>query len=280
MFNVRRSKFNVRRSKFDVGCSSAASRCLGILTINGLLLSGICGSELKKDVLEQVQHSAAMPSVNEEPLGKILERYYKEGLGGPEAWEAFSSVYIAGRLKRKSGEFQLTVCRKKPNYMKRIIADAQSYSEVVSNGESAWQVFSKGGVAKEMKAAEKRRFIHDARFGSYLLYPYASGKQIEYIDTVPANGSVCHLLKVELETGYQIEYFIDVHTHLMIKAVTTDLHSGEVYSLEYSNYSDEFGIPLAQRIVTYENGEWASTLEVDVLKVNVGMMPWMFDRPE
>ena len=255
-------------------------RWLGIFAIGISLLSNANGSGPKEDALNRLDQVIAMPSLGESRLEQILQGYYQHGLGGPEAWENVSSLYTIGHLKMDSGDFQLITCRKKPHYMKKTIVNARYYLEIVSNGKSAWQISGKGGVAKEMEADRMRRFIFDAQFGSHLLYPNAPGKQIEYIDTVPANGSVCHLLQVTLETGYRVEYFINVHTFLVIKEAITDLHSEKMYTRVYSDYSRESGLPIARKITTYENGKWVSTLKIDVLKINTGMMPWMFDCQE
>lgn len=249
----------------------------GIFAIGISLLSNANGSESQKDTLKQLHQIAAMPTLGEGRLEQILQRHYRDGLGGPQAWETVSSLYTIGHLKMDSGDFQLITCRKKPHYMKKTIANARYYSEIISNGKSAWQISGKGGVAKEMEADRMRRFVFDAQFGSHLLYPNAPGKQIKYIDTVPANGSVCHLLQVTLETGYRVEYFINVHTFLIIKEAITDLHTDKMYTRVYSDYSRESGFPIARKTTTYENGKWVSTLKVDMLKINTGMMPWMFD---
>jgi hypothetical protein len=131
-----------------------------------------------------------------------------------------------------------------------------------------------------MAEQEARHFIHSARFGNYLLYPFAEGKRISLIDTVPVEGAICHQVRVELDTGYQVDYFIDIRSYLETKVVNTDLHSGVTNSVIYKDYTREFGMPIAKKVESREDGEWVSSLVLDEVKVNSGVMPWMFHMPK
>jgi hypothetical protein len=46
------------------------------------------------------------------------------------------------------------------------------------------------------------------------------------------------------------------------------------------DYIRESGIPIAQKVVSSENGEWVSTFKLDKITVNSGVMPWMFKMPK
>ena len=83
-----------------------------------------------------------------------------------------------------------------------------------------------------------------------------------------------------LDTDYQIDYFIDIRTYLEVKVVNTDLRTGAVSSKVYGDYIRDFGIPIAKKVVSFEEGIWFSTLELDQVEVNPGIMPWMFSMPK
>jgi hypothetical protein len=87
-------------------------------------------------------------------------------------------------------------------------------------------------------------------------------------------------MRVVLDTGYQVDYFFDIRTFLEIKVVNTDLRSGAVSSIIYKDYDLEQPIPIAKKVKSFEEGEWVSTLLLDNIKLNSGIMPWMFSRPE
>lgn len=218
-----------------------------------------------------------MPELGNGRLAKILTRYYIEGLGGSENWKEISSLKVSGTLKLKDGEFELNAYQKKPDLIKMTIRGNQGDLVLGYDGEIAWQEMpGRDAIPQPMAAAEARRFKHSAHFGNHLLYPYASGKTIEYIDTVPAEGNVCHQIRVVLDTDYQIDYFIDIRTYLEIKVVNTDLLQGKTNSVIYKDYIREFGMPIAKQVESYENGEWVSSLTLEHVKVNSGVVPWMF----
>jgi len=228
-----------------------------------------------------ILRQTAMPEMGADRLGSILNRYYKEGLGGAENWDKVVSLRVAGRLTLAGGAFNFNAYQKKPYYIKMTIHGDHRDISMGYDGSVAWQVLKRGvNPAEPMSPTQSRRFIHGAHFGNYLLYPYARGKRIEYLDTVPVDGTICHQIRVTLDTDYQVDYFVDIRTYLEIKVVNTDLRTGEVNAVVYEDYIREFGMPIAQKVLSYEEGEWVSTLELDEVKVNSGIMPWMFKMPQ
>lgn len=224
----------------------------------------------------------AMPELGETRIEKILSSYYRKGLGGMENWEKVVSLNITGKLKTEGGDLELNAYQKKPNLIKmRLFQEsAQSSLVLAYDGELAWKQKDRRAEPEPMAGTEARRFIHSARFGSYLLYPYAEGKRIRLIDTVPVAGAICHHIRVELDTGYQVDYFIDIRSYLEIKVVNKDLRSGLSNSIVYKDYIKKSGVPVAKKVESSEEGEWVSTLLIDQVKVNTGVMPWMFQMPE
>lgn len=253
----------------------------------GLLLAYVSAEEAASveldatgDQVTVILRQTAMPEMSGDRLSSILNRYYKEGLGGSENWDKVVSLRVSGRLTLEGGEFKFDAYQKKTHYIKMTIKGPRRHMRMGYDGSVAWQVAKRGVDAVVMDAAQTRRFKHNARFGNYLLYPYALGKQIEYLDTVPVDGVICHQIRVTLESEYQVDYFVDIRTYLEIKVVNTDLRTGSVSSVVYENYIREFGMPIAQKVVSKENGVWVSTLELDEVKVNSGVMPWMFKMPK
>ncbi len=222
-----------------------------------------------------------MPDTGSSHLGKILNRYYTEGLGGSDHWETITSLKVSGSLKLESGEFDFAAYQRKPDLIKITINGKYHDLVLAYDGRQAWrQVEASGQAPVLMDALEARRFIHSAHFGNHLLYPYTEGKRIDYIDTVPVEGTICHQIRVTLPTEYQVDYFIDVRSYLEIKVVNTDLRTGTVSSIVYEDYIREYGMPIAKRVDSYEDGKWVSQLELDEVRVNAGVMPWMFAMPE
>lgn len=222
-----------------------------------------------------------MPPLDDSQVGRILAQYYRKSFGGPETWERIESFRLLGALHIESGEFLLTALQKKPALIKLSIVDErrQTALELGYDGETAWQKGPRQ-PAVPMGPDEARRFIHSAAFGTHLLYPFAEGKTIRYVDTVPIEGFICHHLRVEFGGEYQVDYFIDVRSHRERKVINTDLATGFVNTIHYKTHDVKAGIVFATEVDNYEEGEWVSTLVIDEIKINSGVMPWMFHMPD
>ncbi|MGB0744964.1 MAG: hypothetical protein ACPGSB_10620 [Opitutales bacterium] len=223
-----------------------------------------------------------MPELGDNRIGKILTRYYQAGLGGKENFDRLESLNMLGKIKTESGELLLSVWHKKPEYIKMELTHEKTQSRVTLafDGKVAWKQEGKRAEPTPMTKSEARRFIHSSRFGNYLLYPFAQGKRIRLIDTVPVEGSICHQIRVELDTEYQVDYFIDIQTSLEVKVVNKDLRTGSVNSMVYRDYTRDYGVPIARKVESKEEGKWVSTLILEEIKLNTGIMPWMFHMPE
>lgn len=258
--------------------------CIFILLFGSALLADDQKNvlSLPPEALNVVIRNTAMPELPDTRIGKILNRYYKKGLGGADNWDKIVSLNVIGKLKTKEGELQVNAYQKKPDFIKMnlFLETAQNALVLAYDGEVAWKQQGLRGKPELMTEKEARRFIHSSRFGNYLLYPFAQGKRIRFIDTVPVEGAICHQIRVELDTGYQVDYYIDIRSYLEIKVVNRDLHNDTTNSVIYRDYIREFGMPIAKKVESREEGEWVSSLVLDEVKVNSGIMPWMFHMPK
>lgn len=253
----------------------------GVLCYCALTASAVGVDRLAvEDESTAVLSNIAMPKMGNQRLDSILMRYYAKGMGGTEIWDNILSMRVSGQLTLKSGRYDFHVTRKKPHYLKIVIRDGPRQVIKGYDGSVAWQSGSQVSDAMELPEADAREFILGAHFGSYLLYPYAPGKQIEYLDTVPVDGVLCQQVRVTLDTGFQVDYFIDTLSCLELKVVTTDLQTGQISATTYEDYTHEFGVPVARKVVSSVDGQWWSTFELDDVKLNSGVMPWMFQMPK
>lgn len=239
--------------------------------------------EFNEEEMNVIIRQTAMPELDNSRLGKILTRYYLEGLGGSESWSKIESIRAFGTLKLADSEHKLAAYQKKPSYIKISIRGMNGEGELTLgyDGKNAWKSHSLSkGKAVKMEVAEARRFMHTSHFGNHLLYPYQPGKTIAYVDTLPIEGNICHQIRVTLDTGFQIDYFIDIRTYLEIKVVNLDLDTQVTNTVFYRDYIREFGMPIAKNVVSYDEGEWSSELTINEVKVNTGVMPWMFRMPK
>lgn len=236
--------------------------------------------EVSDGALTPILRQTAMPELGDGRLAKILTRYYQDALGGEANWAEISSLKFSGMLKLENGQFTVTALQKKPDLVKITLRQNQRDLVLAHDGTHAWRLPPGRDAGPVLLGKdEARRFVHSARFGNYLLYPFAEGKDLLYLDTVPVEGSICHQIRVTLDSGFQLDYFIDIRSHMEIKVTSTDLISGSSNSILYSDYIREGGMPIARTVESYEEGKWVSTLTLLEAKVNPGVIPWMFKMP-
>jgi len=251
------------------------------------LWSHLSGASQEAEVLklpESEQTAAlratALPELGDSRLERILHRYYEKSVGGTETWNGLTSIIATGQMEQDDGVIMFKTLKKKPNLLKISLQRGSSEITLAYDGSTAWEELTGSAGPRVMDAERARSFVMNASFGSHLLFPYAEGKKIELIDTVPVEGSICHQIRVTLDAGFQIDYFIDVREFVEVKNVTTDLREGGTRTAVFHAYNREFGVPIPTKIDFYKDGEWERSQKVEEIRVNTGVMPWMFHRPE
>ena len=236
---------------------------------------------LPTDQITSSLRQTAMPELSEGRLARTLTRYYHEALGGPDQWDGISSLKMSGSLKLEQGEFELMILKKKPVSLKMTFRNNEREFVLGYDGETAWRTthHAEGTETELMGETETRIFIHKAMFSDYLTYPLASGKKIEYVETASVEGNACHHVRVTLDNDYQVDYFLDLVSFLAVQIINTDLRTGSTERNVYKNYDRESGMPVARHIESFEDGEWVSTTIFNKIKVNAGLVPWMFEKP-
>ena len=131
-----------------------------------------------------------------------------------------------------------------------------------------------------MSADEARRFIHSSVFGNYLLYPYRSGKTIEYLGTTREMDTVCHRIRVRLQNNFTVDYYIDVRTYLDVKIVNRDEEFNTTTTLVCKDFKTINGFPVSFKVVSETEEGFQTTLSLDQVDFNIGLTDWIFNRPE
>lgn len=219
-----------------------------------------------------------MPEVPDPRLNRILQRYYEEALGGEEKWRRLESLRIQGVLTNADGEFALKAYHKKPDFLKMTLTSPDAALVLGYDGVTAWKAFGGPGQGRAvpMDDGEARQFVFNARFDTYLVYPLASGKTVEYVDFIPTEGEESHHLRVSLDNGFVVDYFLDITSFLVGRAIISDLRTGTVNTIEYHDYRPVRDTFIAHHVVSRKNGVFNSELRIEKIEPNIGMMTWMF----
>jgi len=230
---------------------------------------------------QKLSQEEAMPESDGSRLGDILERYYAQGLGGFEQWSELESLRLTGTMKVPDGELSLRAVKKRPEYLKLSLEGPSRSLQLAYDGRRGWKAEpDEPGTARRMGTEAERTFRLQATFGSLLVFPGATGKTIEYVDTVPLNGDVSHHLRVTLESQFVVHYYVGVRDYLEHKIVFEDRKTGTKKTTVLEDYTRVKGVPVARTVKTWRDGKFVSELSVDRIEANIGVMPWMFEMPK
>lgn len=254
-----------------IGVLALACACCTVLPLRAATLSS----------KGEVDHSLAMPELPDTEIGRILTQYYSLGLGGPEAWEPFESLKLIGTLRHDSSSYKLTVLSKKPDWVKQEIQTDSLTCLKGYDGVTAWRKSRQKDPVERMPEDEAEAFALNALVGSQLLYPYAEGKRIELIETIPLDGHVCHHLRVSFaDKETVLDYFIALPEYYEVKRILRNRKEAHTHTTEFSNYERIQGIPIAFKQIHSRDNQERSVWTIKQVRINGGIMPWMFTCPE
>jgi len=214
-------------------------------------------------------------------LADVLTKYYKWTFGGSEKWNQIQSVRFDGLLHLADGTARFTAFKKKPNYSKIVVYLGKRDRFVLSyDGEDAWQLNTTGAGAEPstMPADEAKNFIRDATMGGHLMYPQIEGKEISLLDVTKVEGRLCYQVEVKLPTGEQIISCLDVSDFSELSQTTVNAVNGLLEKTIFSDfrYLNRVRFPFASRMLS--DGQTVHTVEMQRIRTNLGITPWMFKR--
>ncbi len=225
--------------------------------------------------------NAPMPELYLSKLGKILVRYYNEGLGGIEEWSRINSLKLKGTIQTDEGIFKYESIAKKPNMLKvRFLKNGRNV-EITCNGTEVWQKLASEEKTQlvDSNSNQYKNVIHSSVFSSFLLYPFEKGKIIRYLGTRREDGQLCHIIRVDLETGFILDYYIGVQSYREVKVVQNNhLIDGDETTIVFSNFQNINGLQLPFRAISSKKGKLYASLEIDRAIPNVSVYDWMFNK--
>lgn len=251
----------------------------------GFLTSFLLSSEVvaQSSTAERSREAAQAMAIPDGRLGRVLERYFEEGLGGRENFNRLESLLIEGTIRADDVSRPFRVFKKKPDLFRiRIGLPGRREWVMAFDGKTGWEQHPdrNDGKARIMEGDELAAFKLDSAFASHLLYPLAQGKKMEFIDTVPVDGRICHEIRVTFDNGWVLTYFIDIRTFNEYKLLTQAPGEESPRETHFEDFRLVSGIPLAHKVTTRREGEIVNTVIIERAEANMGVMPWMFALPK
>jgi hypothetical protein len=254
--------------------------CLLGLLLSFLSLGDLVAQTATTERAREANQAMALPDGR---LGRILERYFEEGVGGRENYARLESLLIEGTIQSEETVLPFRVFKKKPDLFRiRMGLSARREWVMAFDGKVGWEQHPdrNEGQPRVMEGNELVGFKLDSAFASHLLYPLAPGRKMEFIDTVPVDGRVCHEIRITFDSGWVLTYFIDIRSFNEYKLKT--LAPGEDTPREtiFEDFRLVSGIPVAHKVTTRRGEQLINTVRIERVEANMGVMPWMFAMPK
>lgn len=232
-----------------------------------------------------VSPSVAQTPPSELSLDQILSGYYK-AMGGLANVENLGSIRIKAKIDRPAGVLDAIIIKKKPNKV-RITFTSPSGSLVQAyDGDLAWTIpYGKSWIdARVMSEAEARALIRDARIESVLVNWKDRGIKLDYKGIIKMDGLFdCFQIVAVLPDSTVMTFHIDVTTFLERKIITRETKpDGKVIEQVSipSEYQMHGGLLVAHRVVNRLDGEYDSSIRVEEVNLNPGVLDSYFTFPK
>lgn len=215
-------------------------------------------------------------------LAGILKKYNDRTFGGPDNWQRIQSVRFYGLLHLPQGSVRFLAFKKKPDYCKVVLLLGGAARIVMAfDGEDAWQLNTSlpDSAPTGMPEKEARNFIRDATIGGHLLYSGIRGKRINNLGVLQLDNFPCYMIEQILPNGQRILSALRVGDLAERQQTTFNAVSGMEEKTTFSEFREIEGVRFPFASVMESGGEVVHRVEMLDIQVNVGTMPWMFQRP-
>lgn len=188
---------------------------------------------------------AVIPWVGQGP-GRPIGQYVETAQGGKNAIKAIQRREYQGKIAIGDNAYKLSVIERRPNVIDRTL---------MLNGEHATASLSDGvvqrsgelGLAPEWRSIEDR-LLSDFDFDTPLVDWSRKGNKFSMEGMEKADGALnWRLVQAKTDGGKRV-FLIDSHTGLIERLRIYDKAGKLVVALDYSDFKDVEGVPVAHRI--------------------------------
>ena len=218
---------------------------------------------------------------NEDNINYVLDRYL-DAMGGRANLEKVLSTRLSGTLKYPDGaQYQITVLKKRPN-LSRIVLDTKTVRFIQAyNGKYAWFSQESGNKAiyERMSGKMAEDFIRDAPLENYLVDPYSTGVVVALGPDVQLPGTPCFQIVSTFPDGAKVIHYVDKKEYIERRIIHLDAAGVQLNEMIPGKFETIDGVLFAMQMVQMKDGKVVSTLELDQIETNLGVLDSTFDPP-
>lgn len=214
-------------------------------------------------------------------LEALLDKYYN-AQGGLNALFQIKSLRTSGTIYMDGDDYQLTVIKKAPNKVRKILKkNNRTYIEAY-NGKVAWRK-SPDAAAEIIPNEAATSLIESAPILNHLTRAKEEGIKVTLVDTKSFVGTVpCYHIRLVLPSNGAIEYFIGTDDFWERKIIYENTIEGklQINISEFSQHKAVKDFIQPFLIKSKTEGQTSSSFDVESIDINVGVSSQYFEFPE
>ena len=211
----------------------------------------------------------------------VLERYI-ETMGGRGSLENIRSVRLSGKITYASGLTDaITVLKKKPNLVRVVLDKGPLRFVQAYDGKVAWYARESGPYAfhDRMRGSMEESFIRDAPLENVLVNYTETDADIRLGEDVSIVGVPCYQIIAEYPEGGKMVHHIEKSTFLERRILEYDKDGELVSEVIPGSFETIDGVTFARKITHMSEGKPVSTLYLDEIQTNAGILNTVFSPP-
>jgi outer membrane lipoprotein-sorting protein len=225
--------------------------------------------------------STVRGQANEDNIAYVLERYI-DSMGGRAALERIRSVRLSGTVNYPDGNSHaITVLKKKPDKV-RVVLDTGLLRFVQAyDGETAWFARESGKYAfhDRMRGSLAESFIREAPLENVLINPAGTEVEISLGPDVTVAQALCYQVIARFPDGSKVVHYIEKETFLERRILEYNAEGNLIAELVPGKFQTIDSVAFAMQIVRQKDGKTVSTLILDDVQTNVGILDTAFSPP-
>jgi outer membrane lipoprotein-sorting protein len=217
----------------------------------------------------------------DEDVHYVIERYI-DGMGGRAALERIRSVRLGGTVRYPDGTAHaITVLKKKPNKVRVILDTGILRFTQAYDGETAWFARESGKYSfhDRLRGSFAESFIREAPLENILVNPGETEVDISLGPEVSLANSPCFQVIATFPDRSKVIHYIEKESFLERRILEYDAEGTLVSELVPGKFEIIDSVAFALQIIRLKDGETLSTLTIEEVQTNVGILDTAFSPP-
>jgi len=220
----------------------------------------------------------------EDDVDYVIQRYV-ESMGGMASLQRIMSVRMSGNVEYPDGSrHSITVLKKRPDKVRVSLDTGQVRFIQAYNGTEAWfgRKAGRNEFHDRMRGDLRDSFIREAPLENVLLSSRLQQQEevrISLGQDVTVAKKPCYQVIARFPSGAKVIHYIEKETFLERRILEFDDEGNLVSELVPGGFETHGGVSFATNIVRLKDGSAVSTLRLEEIDLNVGILNSAFDPP-